>query len=759
MHLLRKWIVSLVPVLLIGAVAGCSDSDEEVQPEVKLTVVTESVSVEAAGGSFKATYRLEGVAEGVKPQVECGAKWIKGFDLSKAGEISFTVEPNEEEIQRQTTVEVSYGDLSGEFTVTQAGAQKPPVKLTVSPEAISAEAAGGSYKVTYVLENAPEGEKPEANCTESWVNGFDLSKAGEITFNVDANAVEAPREVKVLVAYNEAVAEFTVTQAAAAHIPAIGIEIKEIYDAGVLYRIAPEDPEMTYISLVTDKSYFDSYATEEDYFKDELKFFQDCANAKKQSLSEYLATVLKKGEVTGPAYRLKPEREYYIYAYGLTANGERLTPIYKQGFTTIAVEPSNVELKIDYIVSGTTVSMTITPSDPEQLYVFNAMSAAEATSDEVMLNAAQREIDQYIEYYEALFGVPQDEAVPRFASKGVTTYTFEGLPPESEFVGYVVAVNRLGSICSNVVSKPFATTVDKPNEDPIKLTLTALSKREVSVMANPTMPDHYVVGVDMALRWEGMTDEQILNRLVAGYQWQVKGSTGDHTFTFYNLMPQTDYCIFAFGYVGGVATTKLCRLDFKTKDAASVDIFFKMVYDKYYDGDEMIDLYGSKYYEARGKAVFPISIVTEGSDYCKEVFYLFYSGDYSDTEAYPDDMFLGDLIEYGEWMSTNCFYPAYDRPHTMIGFGAGSDMEMGPISRQVVTLTREGASPASEFPAPASTNVYRGKTRRYTGFELTSLSKIFPTPAAAQIGTRIPRTMPYKATAPRKENPRRIIGL
>lgn len=747
-----------MPVLLIGVMAGCSDSDEEVQPEVKLTVVTESVSVEAAGGPFKATYRLEGVAEGLKPQVKCGATWIKGFDLSKAGEISFSVEANEEETQRQTIVEVTYSDLSGEFTVTQAGAQKPEVKLSVTPEAISAEAAGGSYKVTYLLENAAEGEKPEANCTESWVNGFDLSKAGEITFNVDANEVKAPREVKVLVAYNGAVAEFTVTQAAAPHIPVLGIEIKEIYDAGVVYRIAPEDSEMTYISMVAEKSYFDSYATEEDFFKDELKYFQDYANAKKQSLPEYLATVLKKGEVSGPAYRLKPEREYYIYAYGLTANGERLTPIYKQGFTTIAVEPSNVELKIDYIVSGTSVSMTITPSDMEQLYVFNAMSAAEATSDEVLLNAAQREIDQYIEYYETLFGVPQDEAVKRFASKGVTTYTFEGLPPESGFVGYVVAVNRLGSICSNVVSKPFATETDKPTDDPIKLTLTALSEREVTVQATTALTDHYVVGVDMALRWQGMTDEEIINRLVAGYQWQAKGATGSHTFSFYNLMPQTDYCIFAFGYVGGVATTKLCRLDFTTKEAVGVDIVFKMVYDKYYDGDDMIQAYGSKYYEARGKAVFPFEIVTEGSDPCAEVYYLFYSGDYSDTTAYPDDYFFEEILQYGEWRYSNCYYPDYDKPYTMIGFGAGSNMELGPISRQVVTLSREGVSPASEFPAPASMNVYQGKNRRYTGFELTSLSKIFPTPAAAaSVSGRIPRTMPYTVAGARKDSPRHVI--
>lgn len=634
---------------------------------------------------------------------------------------------------------------------------KPEVKLTVVPESVSVEAAGGSFKVTYLLEGVAEGEKPQVKCDEQWIKDFDLSKAGEVSFSVDANEEETPRTAKVGLTYGEVSAEFTVSQTGAPHVPGLTIEIKEIYDAGVVYRIAPEDAEMTYISMVAEKSYFDSFATEEDFFNDELKYFKERAEAAKQQLPEYLATILKKGEVSGPAYRLKPEKEYYIYAYGMTADGERLTRIFKQGFTTVAVERSDVELKIDYIVSGTSVTMTVTPSDMEQLYLFNAMSAAEVTGDDVLLNAAQREIDQYIEYYETLFGVPQDEAVKRFASKGVTSYTFQNLPPESDFVGYAVAVNRLGSICSDVVSKNFRTETDVPDEDPIKLTMTYLTEREVTIQTTTALTDHYVIGVDMALRWRGMTDEQIVDRLVAGYQWQAKGGTGSGSFSFYSLMPQTEYCIFAFGYVDGVATTKLCRLDFTTKDAIGVDIVFKMVYDKYYDGDEMALTYGSKYNEAKGKAVLPVDIVTEGSDPCAEVYYLFYPGDYSDTATWPDDYFLEELLEYGEWMYSNCYYLAYDTPYTMIGFGATGNMELGPMARQVVKLSRDGVSPASEYPAPASANAHHEKVRRNCGWELTSLAKLLPAQSAGPASGSVPRTMPYTVAGSRNDSPRHVI--
>lgn len=95
---------------------------------------------------------------------------------------------------------------------------------------------------------------------------------------------------------------------------------------------------MTYISMVAEKSYIDSYESDAAYFNDELSFFKSSAEAAGIELSEYLAKLLKQGEVSGPAYRLKPENDYYAYAYGMSADGQRLTPIYKTEFTTVAVE-------------------------------------------------------------------------------------------------------------------------------------------------------------------------------------------------------------------------------------------------------------------------------------------------------------------------------------------------------------------------------------------------------------------------------------
>ena len=182
-----------------------------------------------------------------------------------------------------------------------------------------------------------------------------------------------------------------------------------------------------------------------------------------------------------------------------------------------------------------------------------------------------------------------------------------------------------------------------------------------------------------------------------------------------------------------------------------------MIYDKYYDGDEMALTYGDERYgEAKGKAVFPVRFETEGSDECAEIYYLFFDGDYSDATKYSDDYFMEDLLEYGDWRYNNCFYPEYDKPYTMIGFGATNDMAMGPVSRQVVTLSRDGVSPASEYSNAPAMNIYKGKSLRNNPKKM-SLTTQLPQPSNIMSNKVTQRTMPYKAKVSPKHDHRYII--
>lgn len=574
---------------------------------------------------------------------------------------------------------------------------KDSVTIVADPASIEVPAEGGQQTVTYTVTGMAGDVKAEAESNVDWVNTFNCDEAGKVTFSVDANEVEAERDAVVTLTCSGATAQVKVTQAAAPHIP-FEITVKEIYDAGVLYSVVPEDPDMNFMSMVALKSDVDAYASDEEFFNDELAFYQTAAETAQTTLTEYLSTRLKKGTVEGPAYRLKPETEYYAYAYGMTADGERTTPIRKVAFKTIAVERTDTKIEISYDINGTDVIMTVTPDNSEQYYMYNMIAAAEVAGDDDLIAATQTEIDNYVDFYERLFGVPQPEAVQRFASKGVNSYDFSNyLSENTEYIGYAVPVDRLGVICGDVVSKKFTTGVKAP-ENQFTLSLTAASEREVTVNVKTDLSDHYVVGIDNAIKWEGMTDFEILARLLNDYQWQTKGGTGNADYTFYSLTPQTDYCIFVFGYVNGEATTPLYRLDVKTSAATHADITFHVNYGKYFDGTELADnVDATRFEDARGLAVLPVTLTTSGSDDCVEIYYGLYPADYTDKEKWPDSDFSDELLEYGYWQSSKTFFIEYDKAYTMIGFGATSDMALGEFGRTLIKVTRDGVSPYTEF--------------------------------------------------------------
>ena len=82
--------------------------------------------------------------------------------------------------------------------------------IELSETSIEVLASGGMQSVAYQITNPGEGTV-EAICPDSWINGFDYSVDGVISFNVDANT-GGDRETTVTVMYSDATATFSVSQ-------------------------------------------------------------------------------------------------------------------------------------------------------------------------------------------------------------------------------------------------------------------------------------------------------------------------------------------------------------------------------------------------------------------------------------------------------------------------------------------------------------------------------------------------------------------
>lgn len=107
-------------------------------------------------------------------------------------------------LKSSTTYRVyAYADLGSQrvvsetvsFTTLEIG-DEPGLEIT-SELAMRVPATQGDYVITYVLHNPVEGEWPELAYLDKWINSFDDSEEGEITFHVDANPDASERTAKI----------------------------------------------------------------------------------------------------------------------------------------------------------------------------------------------------------------------------------------------------------------------------------------------------------------------------------------------------------------------------------------------------------------------------------------------------------------------------------------------------------------------------------------------------------------------------------
>lgn len=85
------------------------------------------------------------------------------------------------------------------FTTAAVSGDDPVLEVT-GDLPLEVSAAQGDYMINYIVHNPVEGEWPGISSSEPWVNSFDTSEAGEITFHVDANEGDK-RVAKLLVTY------------------------------------------------------------------------------------------------------------------------------------------------------------------------------------------------------------------------------------------------------------------------------------------------------------------------------------------------------------------------------------------------------------------------------------------------------------------------------------------------------------------------------------------------------------------------------
>lgn len=573
-----------------------------------------------------------------------------------------------------------------------------PSTIILNAQDVSVPAEGGEASVTYRLSDpvydgvvSVDGDVPE------WISGIDTSLSGVISFMVAPNDLTESRNAQLSIRYSgdDQAAILNVSQAPMT-IPAVfDIRLELVTQTSAKYSVIPGDKDQTYLSMLVEKDYFDSYASDEEYFQDDMEYIRRMAESFGVTTEEYLTNTLNRGDLlvknmTG----LLPGTSYYVYAYGLTAQGERTTDIFKVEFKTVAVPKIDISFNVDTSVNGPLCDLHIEPSDPNQRYVIGMYTADQVADGEDACRNYQQYLSDMIVIYEAM-GMSAEETVAGLSVTGVTDRTYE-LEENTDYLVFAASCTDDGLINSDPVSATFSTGEIQPSSNRITFNVKNVEAHGATVDIMTENLDPYVVCLVNSASLDGMNDDDIIGMVMDDEEIDNYRRRGDTSMEISELESSTSYTLLAFGYVKGEATTGLFSEEFTTGDGIPADIDIIVDHDRYFDGTQIEELYPDDYAGASGMAVLPLTVRTEGAP-AEKVLYYIYDGDLTSEFILPDNEAVAALLQDGISDASASFFLPYDDESTLLAFAVGTDGNYSRVYREKIVLTADGVSPVEEF--------------------------------------------------------------
>ncbi len=344
------------------------------------------------------------------------------------------------------------------------------------------------------------------------------------------------------------------------------LTVDEITQSEAKLDIVASDQEAPFYYNIIEKSAFDTYEDEEEFLAADLSFLTQLAQQYDMTLTQLLAQELKSGNVEDWLYvGLSPNTAYYCYAYGITADAEVTTPVYKTEFTTLPVtaEDCTFEIQAEELTAATMI-LKITPSNENTAYYYDLLDANVYES----LCGSKPEgipavVSEMIQIGVNEYGLTVQEAVARMTTVGeVTTDRFENLLPSTTYFAFAIGVGVDGTITTpakvEAITTPaaenkFTINVVEVGADRVSIDIESESITESYAVI--TLPDDVV---------SDKSDEEILDLITNQYSEELHSTIGYMRYERIYLIPNTAYTAFVFGYVNGQPTTALNRITFTT---------------------------------------------------------------------------------------------------------------------------------------------------------------------------------------------------
>lgn len=674
---------------------GCAS--EETAPE--LSIESSIIDSNAEGGIFRINYEIVNARQGFIPYLESDCEWISDKQVDEES-IIVTILKNDSDQPREGSV-LFYYDKSMYETihVKQTDNDK---SIIIEENKINVAGEGGKYDIRYSIEGDVIFSEIEVICEEDWITDIDNSTENVISFTAQQNNGTETRETEIHIKYDKAGIDIPVSVKQDAYGKGLSfeIEIEEIQQADVFYRIIPESKSVKYICMAIEKATFEKYDSDEDFFKSDLEYFSLLAMSEGVSLEEYISGIALSGDSeTIHNSFLKPDTGHYIYVYGIDESCELATEIVKKEFTTDKVQNVDMTFEFKNTIDNLVANITVLPNLPEQYYFFSTMRTEGLEEGYDMKEIIQGYLDYVIEYYMMNVGGNISDAMLSICYRGIGINSFE-LIADKEYVIFASAIDiNAGQVASAVTESRF-TCPSAESDNIIELSLESTSLKNASIRVTASNDDPYAFIIDKYSKWEGKTEEEIREGLsgkdLSEYIWR-----GSRTINVNDLAPDSEYIALAFGYQTGNITTEIQSLRLRTHRIGESEIAIRINAEKYFDIDSLKKLYPEEFGDISDmyKIIMPAKVSITGQDIADTDFrYNIYEGDYTD---YQDIYTIANsLLAEGCPNQETYFYiprESYKSTFTIIGMARDKEGNFGELFRKAVTITDEGISPAEEF--------------------------------------------------------------
>lgn len=453
--------------------------------------------------------------------------------------------------------------------------------LTDQPGKLTVTAAGGAISLSYEVEHPTGNQLATASSKDLWLHDFDNATAGRINFTADEHTEDDMTRTGTIVFSYPGAEEVTVSVEQTMPDKPLLICVTEVTVASVKADIiAASDPQMTFLTGLVKKSDYDTIGSSEKFLENELaKLKTEAEEYQFNSLAEYLDFLFDGWDPDG--YKLSRENleintDYYIFSYGIHADGRLTTRLVKQAVSTNDLK--TIDFKLAATEPGQkSVTLTADPDDMQTNYFLGFISAQEYresfhSSDEEVVAGALGSIRVNIG--------GDASKLDQVTSKGKNSLSFTGLLPDTEFYALAFGIDKSISACSSLTKVSFTTEkVEITDDCTFGIDVPSCNSVLMNIHVVPTRTGtRYYSTIKSDDEAAGKTPGQVADEQIAfenGFNMNWAGNkqifTGERTLHSRrdvgatHISPLTSYTIYVFGVdIRGNRTTKVATHNMTT---------------------------------------------------------------------------------------------------------------------------------------------------------------------------------------------------